>query len=92
MSTFSIIFHLYLFIYYFSISDVIIRIRLEFVTLGPKPSESKVLRLIHSLLASNLTTKQITKTAVIPNEPVVKTGVTYSSEFFSLLHVLFLCV
>ncbi|KAG1956336.1 hypothetical protein F2P79_008096 [Pimephales promelas] len=61
------------------ISDVIIRIRLEFVTLGPKPSESKVLRLINSLLASNLTTKQITKTAVIPNEPVVKTGVTYSS-------------
>lgn len=87
MFTFSIIYHLF----FHRISGVVIKIRLVFVTLGPKPSESQVLQVVNSLLASNLTTKRTVK-AVIPSDPVVKTGVTYSSEFFSLLYVLFLCV
>ncbi|XDV15452.1 hypothetical protein PO909_015546 [Leuciscus waleckii] len=60
------------------ISSVVIKIRLVFVTLGPKPSESNVLQVVNSLLASNLTTKT-TKTRVVPSDPVTKTNVTYSS-------------
>ncbi|XP_067298589.1 uncharacterized protein [Pseudorasbora parva] len=60
------------------INTVLIKIRLVFVTLGPRPSESSVLEVVKSLLASNLTTKQITRAAVISRDPVTKTDVTYS--------------
>ncbi|XP_048052544.1 mucin-5AC isoform X6 [Megalobrama amblycephala] len=60
------------------ISKVVIKIRLVFVTLGPIPSESDVLRVVKSVLASNLTTKLSTRATVIPSDPVIKADVTYS--------------
>ncbi|XP_051747154.1 uncharacterized protein LOC127510977 isoform X33 [Ctenopharyngodon idella] len=60
------------------ISKVVIKIRLVFVTLGPIPSESDVLRVVKSVLASNLTTKLTTRATVIPSNPVIKADVTYS--------------
>jgi len=54
---------------------VIIYIRLIFVTLGPIPSEGKIIKLANSLLDSRLRIKQDLST------PVSFVNVTYTSEF-----------
>ncbi|XP_056312653.1 uncharacterized protein LOC130226982 [Danio aesculapii] len=59
-----------------TIKSVIINIRLEFITLGPVPSESDVLQLVKSVLASNLTTTSRLATTV--KDPVILDNVIYS--------------
>ncbi|XP_016417274.1 chitinase-like protein PB1E7.04c [Sinocyclocheilus rhinocerous] len=55
---------------------VIIKIRLEFITLGPRPSESNVLQVVKSMLASNLTTKLTTRVTSM-SEPLSLQNVEY---------------
>ncbi len=62
----------------------IIRIRLEFITLGPRPSENSVLEVVKSILASNLTTKLTARTVSV-SEPVTLANVIYLGEFYSIL-------
>ncbi|XP_042616063.1 uncharacterized protein LOC109068406 [Cyprinus carpio] len=52
----------------------IIKIRLEFITLGPRPSESNVLQVVKSMLATNLTTKLTTRVTSV-SEPVTLNNV-----------------
>ncbi|XP_058629477.1 mucin-2 [Onychostoma macrolepis] len=54
----------------------IIKIRLEFITLGPRPSEKSVLDVVKSMLASNLTTKQTVRTVSV-SDPVTVDNVIY---------------
>ncbi|XP_016346602.1 mucin-17-like isoform X4 [Sinocyclocheilus anshuiensis] len=54
----------------------IIKIRLEFITLGPRPSESNVLQVVKSMLASNLTTKLTTRVTSM-SEPLSLENVEY---------------
>ncbi|XP_016342947.1 uncharacterized threonine-rich GPI-anchored glycoprotein PJ4664.02-like [Sinocyclocheilus anshuiensis] len=54
----------------------IIRIRLEFITLGPRPSENSVLELVKSILAANVTTKLTARTVSV-SEPVTLANVIY---------------
>ncbi|KTG45435.1 hypothetical protein cypCar_00036368 [Cyprinus carpio] len=54
----------------------IIKIRLEFITLGPRPSESNVLQVVKSMLATNLTTKLTTRVTSV-SEPVTLNNVVY---------------
>ncbi|XP_058637365.1 uncharacterized protein wu:fc34e06 [Onychostoma macrolepis] len=54
----------------------IIKIRLEFITLGPRPSEKSVLDVVKSMLASNLTTKQTARTVSV-SDPVTVDNVIY---------------
>ncbi|XP_016088975.1 chitinase-like protein PB1E7.04c [Sinocyclocheilus grahami] len=54
----------------------IIRIRLEFITLGPRPSENSVLELVKSILAANVTTKLTARTVSV-SEPVTLANVVY---------------
>ncbi|XP_042571947.1 LOW QUALITY PROTEIN: uncharacterized threonine-rich GPI-anchored glycoprotein PJ4664.02-like [Cyprinus carpio] len=54
----------------------IITIRLEFITLGPRPSENSVLEVVKSMLAANLTTKLTARTVSV-SDPVILTNVNY---------------
>ncbi|XP_026111894.1 uncharacterized protein LOC113089746, partial [Carassius auratus] len=54
----------------------IIRIRLEFITLGPRPSENSVLDVVKSVVATNLTSTLSAKTVSV-SEPVTLANVNY---------------
>ncbi|XP_059411004.1 mucin-5AC-like [Carassius carassius] len=54
----------------------IIRIRLEFITLGPRPSENSVLEVVKSVVATNLTTTLTARTVSV-SEPVTLANVNY---------------
>ncbi|XP_073699231.1 uncharacterized protein [Garra rufa] len=58
------------------IRKAIIKIRLEFITLGPRPSESMVLDVVKSLVAANLTIALSTRELTV-NDPVTLANVAY---------------
>ncbi|KAL1281983.1 hypothetical protein QQF64_000786 [Cirrhinus molitorella] len=58
------------------IRKAIIRIRLEFITLGPRPSESSVLDVVKSVVAANLTTALTTRELSV-KDPVTLANVAY---------------
>ncbi|XP_026129210.1 uncharacterized protein LOC113109692 [Carassius auratus] len=58
------------------IKRAIIKIRLEFITLGTRPSESDVLQVVKSVVATNLTTKLTTRVTIM-SEPVTLENVEY---------------
>ncbi len=66
----------------------LIFIRLVFVTLGPLPNPDKVLEVANTLLKTRLTTKQDTTTQDL-SDSVSFASVSYTSEFFSLVLLLF---
>lgn len=66
----------------------IITIRLEFITLGPRPSENSVLEVVKSMLAANLTTKLTARTVSV-SDPVILTNVNYLGEFCSIFMLQF---
>ncbi|XP_050962020.1 LOW QUALITY PROTEIN: uncharacterized protein LOC127163049, partial [Labeo rohita] len=58
------------------IRRAIIKIRLEFITLGPRPSESNVIEVVKSIVATNLTTKLTTRVLNV-DDPVTLENVNY---------------
>ncbi|XP_043100732.1 uncharacterized threonine-rich GPI-anchored glycoprotein PJ4664.02-like [Puntigrus tetrazona] len=58
------------------IRKAIIKIRLDFITLGPRPSKDNVLEVVKTVLATNLTTKLTVKTVSV-SDPVTLENVDY---------------